>query len=421
MHLYNKKVNEITWDDVETFCNQRIAENAYLDYKEDFPGHLDRTIAAMANTMGGVILIGVAEDGQGKPVVPAKGIQMVRGLEDRVMNTILGNIAPPLFPEIAVCPNSTGDKATLVIRVHPSEQTPHVTHDNTRVYIRTGNRNNPEEIANIDRVEWLKNKRQKSVELRECISLRASTRFRSLRDGVIPGITATDEGIWAGDQEQPGLFTLALCPLYPAPKPLTTPPELDQIRRKITVKDYVRTAVEFPIQECGAVNRLVEDGLIMHYAGRQGLRTYHTHLNVHGLYLFKQSLLYKPRDAEKAELVIRGYEVLSRTYEMLESAEKFYGLIGYAGPLYFYAQLESLLRLPLKTVEFDGDTIVNQTRYSTDPNINISQVIATYDLSDRRQQAILYFAEHLGWTFDWRITQQFIDKFYRHIQSHVRG
>ena len=52
MHLYSAAIASITWADVERFCLQGTAENAYLDYKKDFPNDLAKTIAAMANTLG---------------------------------------------------------------------------------------------------------------------------------------------------------------------------------------------------------------------------------------------------------------------------------------------------------------------------------------------------------------------------------
>ncbi len=57
-----------------------MPEGTYLNYKEDFPKHLQKTIAAMANTLGGVILICVAEDAEGKPVTPVNGIAFQRGI-----------------------------------------------------------------------------------------------------------------------------------------------------------------------------------------------------------------------------------------------------------------------------------------------------------------------------------------------------
>src|SRR6266849_6417511 len=102
--LYVKPADQITWNDIESFCQQGLPEGAYLDYKEDFPKNLEKTIAAMANTLGGIILIGVEEDKQTtKPILPLKGIEFQRGLEERIMSIILTNITPPIFPEVVVC------------------------------------------------------------------------------------------------------------------------------------------------------------------------------------------------------------------------------------------------------------------------------------------------------------------------------
>ncbi len=50
--LYTKAIDEITWDDVELFCKEGIEENAYLDYKREFPNNLYKTISAMGNVLG---------------------------------------------------------------------------------------------------------------------------------------------------------------------------------------------------------------------------------------------------------------------------------------------------------------------------------------------------------------------------------
>ena len=59
--IYTAPIETVTWKDVEDFCAQGTREGAYLDYKQDFPTDLAKTIAAMANTLGGIVIIGVAE------------------------------------------------------------------------------------------------------------------------------------------------------------------------------------------------------------------------------------------------------------------------------------------------------------------------------------------------------------------------
>lgn len=150
--IYTKPVLEISWDDITAFCQQRIPEGAYLDYKQDFPAQLEKTMSAMANTFGGIILIGVEEDNEKKPVLPIMGIQLQRGLSERVTNIILSTITPPVFPEIQVCSDQSGARAVVLVRIPQSHQAPHAISNNTRVYLRTGDVNNPEELATVDQV-----------------------------------------------------------------------------------------------------------------------------------------------------------------------------------------------------------------------------------------------------------------------------
>ena len=53
-----------TYEDVLSFLQEAIPEGVRLDYRRDFPINLEKTIAALANTEGGVILIGVEEDSE---------------------------------------------------------------------------------------------------------------------------------------------------------------------------------------------------------------------------------------------------------------------------------------------------------------------------------------------------------------------
>jgi len=165
--LYSKPITEVKWEDIIDFCNQQIVEGATLDYKQDFPKDLSKTIAAFANTMGGIILLGIAESDESKPLLPIQGIPFERGLSEKVMSMILSNITPPIIPEIQICSNEDKSRAVIVIRIPQSNQTPHAINNNTRVYIRTGNRNKYEELISIDKLQWLLNNRNKSILFRE--------------------------------------------------------------------------------------------------------------------------------------------------------------------------------------------------------------------------------------------------------------
>ena len=424
MHLYNKAIASISWPDIERFCEQGTTENTYLEYKVDFPVDLAKPLAAMANTFGGLILIGVDETDAGIPRLPLTGIEAQRGLEERVLNTILDSMTPPVIPEIAICLNGTNERAILVIRVPQSEHAPHALHRNSAVYIRTGKRNKPEDIADLERIDWLRDHRKKADDLREWLFSRACMRFRELRDGNVGDVPGTDEGRWLPTEEQPGLLTIALCPMYPD-RVLVQPSRLDVVRRAIRIRDYMGTGHEFPLQESGCISRMVEDGFVMHFSGQRGLRTYHTHLNMHGLFLYRQSLLYQvPRTKKDEEddpggnpqVVIRGYEILARLYEVVESGAKFYSEIGYWGPLKFRLRLEGLLGIPMLMPVLESG---NHYRcFSADHQIDTAHFVQSSNLVSGMHEAVLPLFERVGWAFNSHVTLESLKAHYSYMKHH---
>jgi hypothetical protein len=400
MHIYTKRITEIIWAEVEAFCNTRVTENTYLDYKADFPKDLAKTVSAMANTLGGVVIIGVDEDNNGAPVLPIAGIPVERGLEERVVNTMVNAVYPPIIPEVAVCVSADASRVLVVIRVGPSTEAPHAMQSNTRVYVRTGKRNSPEELADLDRIRWLVNRRERSEMLREQLLKRASQRFIHLRDGRVPGTPKTDETDWSPGTPQPGLLWIALTPVYPE-SPLVEVDRFESLVRDIRVRDPLGTdRWEFPFPS--VPTRLVQDGFVMHSSGAQGLRTYHTHLNVHGLYLFKQSLLYtvpkEHRDSQRPPYTfLRARELVARAYEMAESGHKLYDLLGYRGPLQFICGVDAILGLPLRV----GDTC----RYTADTDVNSSILTSGDGLADDAHSIVHRLLHPVLLAFDWNLSQ----------------
>jgi len=183
--MFSEPINEITFEKVENFCREDLPEGIRLDYKEDFPRDLAKTISAFANTYGGLILIGVEETDRSTPKLPIKGIPLERGLEERITAIALRGIYPPVSPEIKVCEFSSEDapapdRAVIAIRVQESPDAPHAIENKKKVYIRVERQNEPYELADVDYILALKDGRNRAIETRQLMIIAALHRCQNI-------------------------------------------------------------------------------------------------------------------------------------------------------------------------------------------------------------------------------------------------
>ncbi len=176
---------DVTFEDVQTFCEQGLPEGTQIDYKREMPQKpedLAKPIAAFANTSGGLILIGVDEAEDNFPKLPLEGFEKGRGTTERIFQICRDSIYPSILPELSKVvdvPNSP-DKQLLVIRIDQSPEAPHAITNSTKVYIRTGNVSKPEELGDIIRIESLFKQRRVAEEKRDAITKRFLDRSAKL-------------------------------------------------------------------------------------------------------------------------------------------------------------------------------------------------------------------------------------------------
>lgn len=117
-NLWTATAAEIDADGLLAFLKLRQPEGLNLEYKERLDPRHDRpieSIAAMANTYGGVLLIGVAEE-RGLPTTDPPGVEL--GERDRLVNRCLGLLEPPFAPEVIPVALPQNDRYVLVVRVN---------------------------------------------------------------------------------------------------------------------------------------------------------------------------------------------------------------------------------------------------------------------------------------------------------------
>lgn len=414
--IYSKDIDKINWHDIEEFCSQGIPEGAYLDYKKDFPSHLEKTIAAMANTLGGVILIGVEENDENKPKTPIDGIHFKRGFSTKVTNIILSNISPPVFPEITVCKNKTDTKAIVLVRIHQSHQTPHAIQNNTKVYIRTGDRNYPEKLATIDEVSWLSNERQKSIALKKKLIGNAEELWEVYLNWVNIDLGQNDVRV---PKAKDGLLTIIACPMYPK-KEFVTPPTIKSSINKISVIDFWRTSDRFPPknQFLDYEPIITSNGISMISYKSGDERVLYTNLNSFGLMFFRQSI--KRVDGQFLQRKIKylvGDEVFVRIDEFLDFIKNFYNDIGYHGYVDLQIKFEGILEIGLL---FDYyEKLVGDSPLGISPENEVfyrKQILVT-DVAHQKRNILHDALKRLFWVFNIDFSDSHLARLNKYIKN----
>ncbi len=128
----------------------QLGEGSTLEYKRntDSLTSILKTVSAFANTAGGIILIGVDDDGT------TVGVSDVGEIQEQLSNSISNRIKPQLPPEFVV--NKINGKSIISIQIEHSPAPYYLTDkgEEKGAYIRVGNANRlagPEIIAEIKR------------------------------------------------------------------------------------------------------------------------------------------------------------------------------------------------------------------------------------------------------------------------------
>jgi hypothetical protein len=250
--MFGTPLDEIDFDTIVRFLETGVRERFVLDLKSDFPVDLGKTIAAFANTYGGVILIGVEEAKTGAAQLPVCGIELKPGLRERVLQIALDTIYPPVLPEVRVVEFKSDetllepDRAVVVVRVNESENPPHAVKDRTTVYLRIDNISKVERKATIGEIEWLIHKRQRSLD--------EKTRILSAADRRAIGARIPRRNRRQGQQyRRKGVMRFWTIPTFPR-LPIVNPRELATIVRDNPVQ--VNTIFRFLPQ--GDMQRVAE-------------------------------------------------------------------------------------------------------------------------------------------------------------------
>ncbi len=147
---------DITKDDLQTLVDEKVPEGFQIEYKRqmDDGKKVLRAVCAMANTFGGIVLVGIDED-RGNPANEGFGVPGPDGLvgvepkEKARLSTFCSNrLVPPFDPEIAAIEVDSSDKVVLAVRID-ADTCPRPLTFEDRVLVRTDSGNRPADIYRL--------------------------------------------------------------------------------------------------------------------------------------------------------------------------------------------------------------------------------------------------------------------------------
>lgn len=129
---------------IRRLVSERVSETRHLDFKRQFSSADDLAddLAALANTGGGVLIVGVGTDNADR--ADSFHEQQLRVVEQQAVQAAREGIDEPLLIEpVPVAGDTDAARGFLVISVPPSDRTPHISVKRGRVLHRVGTHNKP--------------------------------------------------------------------------------------------------------------------------------------------------------------------------------------------------------------------------------------------------------------------------------------
>ncbi len=115
--LFACSANDVTIDRIRELMSQDLSESLTLEYKERHTPELVTTVAAMANSYGGIILVGICDENRPDRLIGVPGSTLVQ-----IVNSCYDTLEPPWVPEIIEVPLlDASDSYILVVRIDPSQ------------------------------------------------------------------------------------------------------------------------------------------------------------------------------------------------------------------------------------------------------------------------------------------------------------
>ncbi len=420
--IFGKPLNEVNTDDVRLFCKSQIKEGINLDYKKDLSSakSIVKTIASFANTHGGWILIGVEDDKDDKPVIPAVGIEFQDHLTLTVTNMVLSHMWLPVIPVYQVCPPDKDNKTFVIIYVSESHEAPLWLFNKKELYVRVSDRSLSgtwEELATSEQWEWLRNKREKSIELRKEIRNELNYRFRT--HDILDELENRVSGSMAllppdkRDRDTVDMLNLTITPYYPTEAIMDVKQSYDLLG-DVNIQDYYGTSNKYPAFL--DYRNVFQNGTEIYRTMHSPYQKFFTALHTTGVVVYKETVVFQsnpPKESDyKPENYIELSRILARLDQFLSLANEIYKKVGFVGLTDFTVFINGIdwmgMKFPLNTVDnYKKYKSPTGDFYWTDTILagELDSVKSRYEVIKKTVESLMFM---FGWKdFNWNIMNNY--------------
>jgi hypothetical protein len=117
--LLDPALRSVSRDALQAFLDQRLREDINLEYKQVWNQKALESVAAMANTYGGLILVGVPRDARDAELPAAEASGVDPAAREAIVNQCYMKLQPSFAPEVLVVPLDDSELAVLILRIYP--------------------------------------------------------------------------------------------------------------------------------------------------------------------------------------------------------------------------------------------------------------------------------------------------------------
>lgn len=321
--LFIKNIDDIDENDVIAFC-KKYDEGLRVEYKSNFgtsvKNKLPKVISSFANSYGGVLILGIRTD-KGVAQEPYEGFEKPSREEIKlsIENKCLTNIYPLIIPSVKVIEIKKSNNVFVVIEIQESSNAPHAIENSTKMYVRTGNQSKPYDLADLNEIQTLLKKRNKSDS--DETKKRLINRYKIFESILYEKIT---------DKSKPNI-TITITPLF--------------VHRQISdLQTLYESSKEFKLDNCipfniaGNLNRF-DMGVYSSWVYNEEKKFIINYCGTNGEIVTHQSLEVKEYD----ELFITVYSIIKIMANILLFSDFLYKKCKYLGDIELTVDIQNVL------------------------------------------------------------------------------